>query len=83
MDDTRTREILELISRNLLLDELARRFDTVVFGGYRHNGDGSGDHMLWYAGHPFIALGLTEALGHEIHEETQNTRQPEQEEEGR
>lgn len=67
-------EILELVPRDALLDELARRFETVVFGGYRTNGDGTGDHMLWYSGHPFVAEGLAHALGIDIHTQTQETR---------
>ena len=59
---------LELVPRDKLLDELARRYDTLVVGMALDApvaGSGRG-RMIWFSGDPMTALGLNRLLEHEM-----------------
>jgi hypothetical protein len=62
---------LELVPRDELLDELSKRYETVVVALHSPRGDGTSNRMLWFAGQPFIALGLTVELQQEIHKKVE------------
>lgn len=60
---------LELVMRDDLIEELARRYETIVVGLHKPRGDGTSNRMLWFKGNPFIAQGLAAELSHTIHEQ--------------
>ena len=57
---------LELVPRNDLIDELARRYSTMILGLHAPRGDGTSNRMVWFQGDPMIALGLTRMAEHEM-----------------
>lgn len=61
---------LELTPLNDLLDELSKRFDTVVFGGLRSLNKDTGNHYLWFTGDVWHAKALGFSLAQEVHLKT-------------
>lgn len=59
---------LELVPRDELLDELARRYDTIVVAmstEAQMSGAGRG-RLVWFSGDPMTALGLNRILEYEM-----------------
>lgn len=58
---------LELVPRDELLDELARRYDTLVVGmALMQEPKGGRGRMVWFHGDPMTALGLNRILEYEM-----------------
>jgi hypothetical protein len=57
---------LELVPRDVLIDELAKRYPTMILGLHAQRGTDFANRLCWFTGDPMICLGLTAMLSHEI-----------------
>lgn len=57
---------LELVSRDALIDELARRYPNMVIGLHAPLTTETSNRLCWYQGEPLILLGLATMLEHEM-----------------
>jgi hypothetical protein len=61
-----TPDQLDLVPRDELMDALARRYNTVIIGLALDPTPTGRGRMVWFAGDPLTALGLTRVVEHEM-----------------
>ena len=71
-------EDLDLVPFDTLLMALARRFDTVVFGGLKRLGGGEINYSVRHAGDRFAAMGLAFHAAIDVSTMTMQTELPPQ-----
>jgi len=58
--------ILELVPRDDLIEELARRYPNMVIGLHAPLASAVSNRLVWFQGEPMVALGLTRILEYEM-----------------
>jgi len=72
---SQTDDDLDLLSVDQLVGALARRFDSVVFGGCTRLSDGTTDYSVRTSGNQFEAIGLAHYLAYDLSTQVQHDEQ--------
>ena len=70
-----TDDELDLLSVDQLISALARRFDSVAFGGCRRLSDGTTDYSVRSSGKDFEAIGLAHYVAYDLSAQVQHDEQ--------